>query len=637
MKKIEDLKKIALDLRLDGIVEELDAIERRLEDKNSLVVLPLVGEFSSGKTTLINALTNSKVLETATQPTTATIFEVHFGADEATATITNEDGVVTEVEDFSQLKNELVEDASVVTLFDTSKKLPSSIVIIDTPGLSSTNERHRQTLTNFLPFADGILLIVDINQQVTKSLSDFVQKMKLTKLPLYLIITKTDTKEANEINQAKQYIVENLEFKLQGVCAVSAASDDLSEFFEMMNKIQESKNKLLQKANSVRTERIAERLLQYVNELIEKSEFIFENKNELEEAESELRTIRNHIEQLIIETECDVEIITDHTVNKFRDVMAGRLDALVTSKQANYSYVANLMVDETTTMLANSYIQMLKSLLARKATESKNELNLPLSSLQELDLNELEVDGVNFNLDLDSMGHAWDKTIASGVKTVAVMSAVVATFATVSTIAAGTATAAGAATAKGGATVATGATKVATSTATVMSGLDTITDVASIATTTKMVKTIRKDPKLLKEGLKQATIKELSQTYNTVKQGYDTLNQQNAGRSDGNKKGFVEGIVYKITDKTYGKPQRRKAIAEYIELHLLPEFRNNLSIVRTNLNELVSAAIYADATDLIESRNEAIKELNVARNKSRELFDQRMKELEEYRNQLINN
>ena len=106
MNKIEDLRSIAESIGLTSIVEELTLIELRSKQENANIILPLVGEFSSGKTTLINALTDSKGLESATKPTTATIYEVHFGSDSCHAEVIDANGNCIEVENINDLKNE---------------------------------------------------------------------------------------------------------------------------------------------------------------------------------------------------------------------------------------------------------------------------------------------------------------------------------------------------------------------------------------------------------------------------------------------------------------------------------------------------------------------------------------------------
>lgn len=72
------LHDIAEYVRMDDMASLIDEISVRSQQANCDLILPLVGEFSSGKTTLINALTDSKKLETATKPTTATIYRIHL-------------------------------------------------------------------------------------------------------------------------------------------------------------------------------------------------------------------------------------------------------------------------------------------------------------------------------------------------------------------------------------------------------------------------------------------------------------------------------------------------------------------------------------------------------------------------------
>ena len=81
----DKLLEISSELGFGEITKRLQIIAQRQTTQNCPLVLPLVGEFSSGKTTLINSLTDSGALETATKPTTATIYEVHFGSDRCRA------------------------------------------------------------------------------------------------------------------------------------------------------------------------------------------------------------------------------------------------------------------------------------------------------------------------------------------------------------------------------------------------------------------------------------------------------------------------------------------------------------------------------------------------------------------------
>ena len=67
MEHIEFLKEVAQELGQQNILNSLNAIQERASQQNANLLIPLVGEFSSGKTTLLNALTDSKKLETETK------------------------------------------------------------------------------------------------------------------------------------------------------------------------------------------------------------------------------------------------------------------------------------------------------------------------------------------------------------------------------------------------------------------------------------------------------------------------------------------------------------------------------------------------------------------------------------------
>ena len=252
MQNYEKLIEVAQFLNKNTVVEELEKIHAQETQENADLVLALVGEFSAGKTTLINALTDSKALESTTYPTTATIYDVHFCSSSNKAIVYDNDGTSREVENLSTLKNDSLKDAKIVSLYDTSCKIPATTVLVDTPGLSSPEPKHQEVLCKFLPNADAILLVVDINQQMTKSLTDFVNTVKLAKKKMFLIVTKCDTKDDSQKQAALRYIAKNCELPLENCICVTPKTGDLSEFIEIINNISEKKKNIIAEISKVR-------------------------------------------------------------------------------------------------------------------------------------------------------------------------------------------------------------------------------------------------------------------------------------------------------------------------------------------------------------------------------------------------
>jgi hypothetical protein len=111
---------------------------------------------------------------------------VYFSQPVEMAVVYKYDGNFEEITELKALKNSALSEVQLVRVYDTSTKIPASIVLVDTPGLSSLDPKHREALTGHLPHADIILVAVDINQGVTASLLDFLKMAELARRRVYM-------------------------------------------------------------------------------------------------------------------------------------------------------------------------------------------------------------------------------------------------------------------------------------------------------------------------------------------------------------------------------------------------------------------------------------------------------------------
>ena len=554
MGDINKLHDIAEYLGLSNIVSELDSIDFRSKQENANLILPLVGEFSSGKTTLINALTDSKKLETATKPTTATIYEVHFGCDSCCAKVVAEDGTLQDINDIADLKNELLADAKVVTVFDTSKKVPPTTILIDTPGLSSPDPKHKQTLVNFLPKADGILLVSDINQQVTRSLTDFIETMKLSKRPIYLVLTKSDTKSACDIEAAKKYISKNCQVPLQQIAVVSAATNSLDEIYTLLDSIQKGKKQIIKHIDNQRINNIIGLLVEHIDNMMSASSSDKDLDEAIRRNQYELEKISRNIDRLVESMSDDIEEQERNTTRHFEDIIFNKLNSLVTGKSNNFDSDAISTINSTATLLMNDYRNGIQSIIREKAKcQKKTDNEVSLNSLGDLDLSEF-------------------------LETLA---------------------------------IADSAIDIA----------DTVTDVGSMISNKKTVSKIEK-------AVSFAT--SAADKYQTI----DQANQQ-MGQQIGTDKGMIESMVGFVTDKMMSKPQRVRAIRNYIDSSLTPEFKNSLRNVSQKVINEIRATLHNEAAQIISQKTEILNQLKAELKEKKSLFDQRMEQLREFKTILL--
>ena len=622
MEHIEFLKEVAQELGQQNILNSLNAIQERASQQNANLLIPLVGEFSSGKTTLLNALTDSKKLETATKPTTATIYEIHFGCNKCEANVVLSDGQVAHFDDLGELKNDQLSDAQIVTVFDTSTKVPSSTILVDTPGLSSPVIKHRQVLVDFLPSADAILLVVDINQQVTRSLTDFIDMIKLSKRPVYIVLTKSDTKSVSEIETAKQYIANNCKLPVQQVVVVSAAKDNMSELYALLETIQKSKNEILAKVDCQRIKDLAQILVNRVDEMLTASSSDENLDMEIRRLQLDLDKIKRNINRLIDSMASDISKDGSKISRRFEDSMYEKLGALVAGGSANMDNDALSVINNTASLLLSEYKNNIMGILKSKVQSAQgSDSEIPVESLMSIDLSEIQISGLNYNLDLNSMGHEYDGMIKTGVIAVAAVATVAAAVATAGAAGAaagaagtaGTAGAAGTAAAAGTAGTAGAAGTVATTVAAskAVDIVDTATDVGSIIYTRKMMKRIAKTEEFAGKAVDK---------YNKIEKA--------------DEKGILSSMVGFATERLLSKPQRVRAVRNYVDGTLAPEFKSQMENLSQSVVNMVRGSLQNDASEMIAQKTAMLNELKEQCSEHKAEFARRKETLKQYKEKL---
>lgn len=611
MENASRILEIASSLEFKDLQKDLERIVKRSKQTNTELVFPLVGEFSSGKTTLLNALTDCKKLETATKPTTATIYELHFGCEKCSANVLTSNGQLEEY-DIDNLKNEVLKDATVVNIFDTSTRVPSTTILVDTPGLSSPDPKHKQTLVDFLPYADGILLCVEVNQGLTKSLSDFVGTMKLLKKPIYIILTRCIDKAHADIEALREYINENIEFSIKDIICTSAKEGVLDEFYSLMDTIQKDKNDIVKKVDGQRVKNIVKEMLVRIEDLLKASSSDKDLDEAIRRQEYELNVINRNIERLIDDTKSEIEDKERSIVRNFEDTVSERLEVLVTGKSENFDADAVSAINNTASLLFNDYKVSIQRLLQEKARSRRNtDDGISLRSLEEMDMSSYSISGLNYNLDLNSAGHQYDGWISTGVK---VTAAVVATAVVVHTAGAaltGTGSAAKAASAVGEVVTVDNAIDVA----------DTVSDVSSIVSNNRTVDRIERVVSLAGKA---------SDKFDTI-DGYN----QRAGQQVGANKGIVESMVGFVTDKTWGKPQRKRAIRNYMDNSLMPDFKREITVVGNQLIANIRISLQEEASETIDAKRSSLEKLKQERKDKKDAYNQRINQIRDYKHELM--
>ena len=596
MNYLDNLLTIAENLQLHEQVKLLTLYKERIESPNKEVLIPLVGEFSSGKTSFINSILDNKNLETASKATTATIFEVRCGADCSRQEIVDVDGNSVDAGD-ETLNNQDLQDTQVVRVFDTSNKLDPSIVLVDTPGLSSNDPKHRIALSNYLPNADAILLVVDVNQSATRSLISFIKDSQLSKRPVFLMITKCDTKTPNEVAAQVKNTVDIVGVPESNIICTSAKEGDLQQFYGLIKKIQSQKNQIVNNAINDRVKIIAEQMKDFIQDLIKSLESSKDLERAINEQSQRLKQFNKNIDELIEDASGAIEKKEETAIRSFKDRVSQNLDSILQNEGRDCDQSVHATVNSVGNMIIESYRKDIQSVLVNLGRERRHSLReIPMQSLETIDLSGVAFNQFSYNLDLSSLGHEHDKAFGYA----AIAAAVVA----VAVIAA---PAAGAAAGTSGSTV---ATTIASETGEIVAGSMISRAINKTRTYAEKAKTFADKVNTQMENLKSA--------------------DQKLQKETGINRGLIETATGWITDKITGKPARIRAVNNYLDGTLIPEFKGLLYNVRTNLVRMIGDTVRQEADAQISSMEQALVQMKEQLDSNKQVLNQRREELKSY-------
>ena len=370
----------------------------------------------------------------------------------------------------------------------------------------------------------------------------------------------------------------------------------------MLDRIQKDKKEIWKKVDCQGINIITNSLIEHVETLMNASNSDKDLDEAIRRSQYELDKINRNIDRLVDSLSDDIEDKERTISRKFEDTILSKLNALVTGNSRNFDGEAISTINNTATLLMNDYRSGIQSILHEKARSQKGSENeVPLGSLKNMDLSSVQISGLSYNLDLNTMGHEYDGWIKTGVIAVAAVGAAAAVAST------------------GGA-----AAEALTSVVTVDNVIDvadTVTDVGSMISNQKTVGRMEKTVGFVTNA---------TEKYNSI---YES-NQQ-MGQQVGSDKGMIDSLVGFVTDRMMSKPQRVRAIRNYIDGTLSPEFKSRLQSVSQSLINSIRLNLHNEASTIIGQKTDSLNQLRQEMKNRKDLFEQRMEKLCEFKTILL--
>lgn len=206
----------AIDTKDDALRSDCrDLLTRLAEDRFNLLV---VGRFSRGKSTLMNALLGGDHLPTGIVPLTSVITTVRYGSQKQVVLNFNDSGLRRKVP-LSQLAEYVTQQSNPANIKHVAYaeiELPVEILrrgffFVDSPGLGSSIPENTRTTEQFLPEADAFVLVTSYESPLSEEEDRILHRIRLTNKRLFVVLNKQDTVTAEERSQALKFVSERLE------------------------------------------------------------------------------------------------------------------------------------------------------------------------------------------------------------------------------------------------------------------------------------------------------------------------------------------------------------------------------------------------------------------------------------------
>lgn len=212
---VEYLKQVNALVKEAGLDKSKDTLIKSIQERELLV--PVVGGFSAGKSTAINAFLGEDILSVAITPETALATELRYtqGASYAEAVKENAQVERVELDKFSTLKDRASE-FQFARLYLNNPKLEQikPLILVDMPGFDAPLEAHNKAIIEYLARGVYFVILDSVeNGTIAMSIKKHIDNLISLGREFSFCLSKGDLRSKDDIDTISKSIAQDLEIE----------------------------------------------------------------------------------------------------------------------------------------------------------------------------------------------------------------------------------------------------------------------------------------------------------------------------------------------------------------------------------------------------------------------------------------
>lgn len=403
-------KDFLLENALKQVNEEKSSLLSELQEETGIKV-PIVGDFSAGKSSLVNCLLGRNgLLPVDITPETAVAYEIYYSASEKVELY--RDGNKIDEKPVDSIKQLSVKPGDVAKVYVNAPIIKSyqekGIVLVDMPGIDSGIKEHNDAILHYINRGTAFVLLTDSESgSLRESTISFITELSKYNLKPAVIISKIDKKPDSEVAEIKEYV----EFQAKRaigeqtyVGCISTANNNISDFTNYISSLD---------SNSLISTKFANRVSSFVNlqivSITAQKDILNANIQDVEEKIKKLEEEKSRISEQLV----DSVPYADTPEKSTQDI----LDLVKTELDAHAEEVATKVVNKedanTINAMMMNYIRpVVINAFKEEGEQYASAMNTVVDDVSKALQNSLSIDG-NF---VDNIVESMREEIIGGVQ-----------------------------------------------------------------------------------------------------------------------------------------------------------------------------------------------------------------------------